>query len=159
MNHVASLFERLGGQAAVDAAVDIFYQRVLADPSVNHFFTNTNMDSQRRKQQAFMTMAFGGPSRYAGKDMRAAHAHLDLTDAHFDMTREQAQAAALAAVASLRSPSTRCRPSGGATATPSISPARHATASAHRASVPIRPVGPCCSVEPMGRMMEREMPR
>lgn len=84
MNHVATLFDRLGGQPAVDAAVEIFYQRVLADPVVNGFFANTNMDSQRRKQQTFMTMAFGGPSRYAGKDMRAAHAHLDLTDAHFD---------------------------------------------------------------------------
>ena len=82
-----SLFDRLGGVAAVDAAVDLFYRKVLADPTVNRFFDLTDMEGQRAKQRAFLTMAFGGPSNYTGKDLRAAHAPLvakGLNETHFD---------------------------------------------------------------------------
>ena len=82
-----SLYERLGGEAAVNAAVDIFYRKVLADPSISDFFDTTDMDEQRNKQKAFLSMAFGGPKEYSGKDMREAHAPLvekGLNDSHFD---------------------------------------------------------------------------
>jgi hemoglobin len=84
----ANLFERIGGEAAVDAAVDIFYRKVLADDRISHFFDTVDMDRQRVKQKAFLTVAFGGPSNYSGKDMRAGHAHLKLTEAHFDAVME-----------------------------------------------------------------------
>jgi hemoglobin len=84
----ATLFERIGGEAAVDAAVDIFYRKVLADDRISHFFDTVDMDRQRVKQKAFLTVAFGGPSSYSGKDMRAGHAHLKLTEAHFDAVME-----------------------------------------------------------------------
>lgn len=82
-----TLFEQLGGAAAVDAAVDRFYRKVLADARVAHFFDDVDMDRQRGKQKAFLTMAFGGPHNYSGKDMRTAHARLvtmGLNDSHFD---------------------------------------------------------------------------
>jgi len=82
-----SLFEQLGGNAAVDAAVDIFYRRVLADAYVIRFFEGVDMDKQAAKQKAFLTMAFGGPHNYTGKDMREGHRHLikmGLDDSHFD---------------------------------------------------------------------------
>ncbi len=82
-----TLYDRLGGEAAVDAAVDIFYRKVLADPSISDFFDTTDMDEQRAKQKAFLSMAFGGPDEYSGKDLREAHAALvekGLNDAHFD---------------------------------------------------------------------------
>lgn len=79
----ASLYERIGGQAAVDAAVDAFYGRVLADPTLAPLFEGVDMARQRGKQRVFLAYAFGGPVRYQGKDLRAAHAHLDLTEAHF----------------------------------------------------------------------------
>jgi hemoglobin len=69
-----SLFERLGGELAVNTAVDIFYRKVLADPTISEFFDSTDMDEQRAKQKAFLTMVFGGPEEYSGKDMREAHA-------------------------------------------------------------------------------------
>jgi hypothetical protein len=34
----ATLYKRIGGEAAIHAAVDRFYERVLADPSLSHFF-------------------------------------------------------------------------------------------------------------------------
>lgn len=87
MEKTQSLYERLGGIDAVNAAVDIFYKKVLADPSISHFFTETNIMEQSGKQKAFLAYAFGGPVKYHGKGMRDAHAHLvrkGLDHQHFD---------------------------------------------------------------------------
>ncbi len=84
MSH--SLFDRIGGSAAVDAAVDIFYKKVLADDSISHFFASTDMKKQHAQQKAFLAYAFGGPANYSGEDMRAAHAPLvakGLNEEHF----------------------------------------------------------------------------
>jgi hemoglobin len=86
-----SLFEQLGGQPAVEAAVDIFYRKVLSDDRVSRFFEDVDMDRQRAKQKAFLKMAFGGPNNYSGKDLRAGHARLvamGLNDSHFDAVVE-----------------------------------------------------------------------
>jgi len=86
-----SIFERLGGEPAVNAAVDIFYRKVLADDRIAHFFEGVDMDRQAAKQKAFLTMAFGGPHNYTGEDMRRGHAHLvqrGLNDSHFDAVME-----------------------------------------------------------------------
>jgi len=86
-----SLFERIGGEAAVNAAVELFYRKVLADYRINRFFDNTNMEEQITKQKAFFTMAFGGPNSYTGQDMRNAHARLvkmGLDNSHFDAVME-----------------------------------------------------------------------
>jgi hemoglobin len=90
-----SLFEQLGGFAAVDAAVDIFYRRVLKDPRIARFFEDVDMDAQREKQKAFLSMVFGGPNEYRGKDLRNAHTKLvekGLDDSHFDAVAEHLQA-------------------------------------------------------------------
>ena len=88
---MASLYERLGGEAAVDAAVDIFYRKVLMDDRVSSFFDDVDMDKQAAKQKGFLTMVFGGPNNYTGKDMREGHKHLverGLYDSHVDAVIE-----------------------------------------------------------------------
>lgn len=87
----ATLYQQLGGQAAVDAAVDIFYRKVLSDDRISSFFDGVDMDKQAAKQKAFLTMAFGGPHNYTGADMRKGHAHLvarGLNDSHFNAVVE-----------------------------------------------------------------------
>ena len=86
-----TLYEKIGGEAAVNAAVDIFYRKVLADDRISRFFEGVDMDRQAAKQKAFLTMAFGGPNKYTGEDMRRGHAHLvrqGLNDSHFDAVME-----------------------------------------------------------------------
>jgi hemoglobin len=86
-----SLYEQLGGEPAVSAAVEIFYRKVLVDDRISRFFEDVDMDRQIAKQKAFLTMAFGGPSAYSGKDMRSAHAGLvsrGLNDSHVDAVVE-----------------------------------------------------------------------
>ena len=86
-----SLYDKIGGEAAVNAAVDIFYRKVLADDRINSYFDGVDMDKQAAKQKAFLTMAFGGPNNYTGEDMRRGHAHLverGLNGSHFDAVME-----------------------------------------------------------------------
>jgi hemoglobin len=88
---MSTLYERLGGQAAVDAAVENFYRKVLSDDRIAHFFDDIDMDLQIAKQKAFLTMVFGGPASYSGRDMREGHRHLverGLNDSHVDVVIE-----------------------------------------------------------------------
>jgi len=92
---MSTLFEQIGGEGAVDAAVDIFYRKVLSDDSISHFFETTDMEAQHAKQKAFLTMAFGGPNNYTGTDMRTAHAPLvakGLNESHFNAVAGHLQA-------------------------------------------------------------------
>ena len=86
-----SLYDRIGGAAAVEAAVDVFYDKVLNDYRINRFFDGIDMNAQAVKQKAFFTMAFGGPNTYTGADLRSAHAglvKLGLGNDHFDAVME-----------------------------------------------------------------------
>lgn len=91
-----TLYDRLGGEPSVDAAVDLFYAKVLADDRIKRFFNDVDMDRQRQKQKLFLTYAFGGPVKYTGKSMRAAHAKLvaeqGLNHDHFVAVAENLQA-------------------------------------------------------------------
>ncbi len=86
-----SLYNEIGGEAAVNAAVDVFYRKVLKDDRIKQFFDGIDMGKQAAKQKAFLAMAFGGPANYTGEDMRRGHAHLvkmGLNDSHFDAVME-----------------------------------------------------------------------
>ncbi len=88
---MSTLYEQIGGRDAVNAAVDVFYGHVLADDRISRFFDGVDMNKQKNKQRAFLTMAFGGPNNYSGKDMREGHAHLveqGLDDSHVDAVAE-----------------------------------------------------------------------
>ncbi|NTX02783.1 group 1 truncated hemoglobin [Myxococcus sp. CA051A] len=90
-----SVYEQIGGEPAMAAAVDVFYRKVLSDDRISHFFEDVDMERQSAKQKAFLTMVTGGPSNYTGKDMRAGHAPLvkrGLNDVHFDAVVEHLRA-------------------------------------------------------------------
>jgi hemoglobin len=85
---MSSIYEQLGGAPAMQAAVENFYRRVLADEELAPFFEDVDMDKQMAKQTGFLTMVTGGPNNYTGKDMRAGHAHLvarGIGDRHVDL--------------------------------------------------------------------------
>lgn len=88
---MSSLYEKIGGEKAVNTAVDIFYRKVLQDERINDFFADVDMDEQIKKQKSFLTFAFGGPNNYSGLDMKAGHEHLvkrGLNDSHVDVVIE-----------------------------------------------------------------------
>ncbi len=68
-----ALYEEIGGEASIDAALDKFYPKILGDPRVSFLFEGIDMTRLRKHARAFLTMAFGGPNHYQGRDLRAAH--------------------------------------------------------------------------------------
>lgn len=78
-----TLYEQIGGEAALGLAVDDFYRRVLQDGSISHFFHGVDMVRLRSHQHAFLSQLLGGPRSYSGRAIEAAHSGLNLTSAHF----------------------------------------------------------------------------
>ncbi|WP_433309687.1 group I truncated hemoglobin [Micromonospora chersina] len=78
-----SHYERIGGGAAVKAAVELFYDKVLADPDLAGYFTDVNMPEQRRHLALMLAVVLGGPNEYAGRGLAEAHQPLNIPVAHY----------------------------------------------------------------------------
>ena len=89
---MSTLFERLGGDSAVEAVVDKFYIRVMEDNRINYFFAEIDMKKQREHLKYFLMFAFGGSPYYQGRSLRTAHQKLverfGLRSEHFDVVFE-----------------------------------------------------------------------
>ena len=79
-----TIYERIGGKAAVTAVVDDFYQRVLGDPQLAPFFEHTDTEQLRQHQVSFVSVALGASELYDGKGMKEAHAGRGIGNDHFD---------------------------------------------------------------------------
>ncbi len=83
-----TLFNRIGGEAAVEAAVNLFYEKFLEYPEVKPFFKGISIPDQQNKIRVFFTQALGGPCEYTAEDIRRAHSPLvmqGLNDQHVDL--------------------------------------------------------------------------
>jgi len=84
---IEELYETIGGNGVVSAAIESFYDRVMGDETLRHFFASTDMARLRSGQSMFVSMLLGGRVVYTGRDMSAAHAcarSQGLTDSHYD---------------------------------------------------------------------------
>lgn len=78
-----SLYERLGGQPAINAVVDDFAGRVLGDTRINAKFAKSDPARLVANLKTFVAQATGGPKAYTGQSMAAAHKNMGVTDAEF----------------------------------------------------------------------------
>jgi hemoglobin len=81
----ATIYERIGGHEAIEAVVEDFYIRVLADDQLRGFFTGTNMNRLRGKQVEFFAAALGAPEPYTGAPMKQVHQGRGITMHHFNL--------------------------------------------------------------------------
>lgn len=81
----ATIFESIGGAAAVEAVVDLFYERVLADPALAGYFEGRDMARLKRHQRLFVGQALGSREPYPGRTMQRAHSGLAITGEAFDL--------------------------------------------------------------------------
>ena len=79
-----SVYEAIGGRAALTAAVDDFYGRLLADSVLGPLFPMGAGARHRAYVVTILGEALGGPERYRGPDLAAAHRGLGISEAHFD---------------------------------------------------------------------------
>lgn len=80
-----TIFDTIGGAPAVEAVVDLFYGKVLADPELAGWFEGRDMDRLKRHQRLFVGQALGSKEPYPGRTMQRAHSGLAITDAAFDL--------------------------------------------------------------------------
>jgi hemoglobin len=88
-----SIYQAIGGRAAVAAAVDNFFGRLLADPTLAAFVPGGVGPKHRAYVVTVLGEALGGPERYRGPDLAAAHGGLGISNAHFDATAAHLSAA------------------------------------------------------------------
>lgn len=81
-----NIFDALGGNAALAAAVDSLYDRLIPDPVTGPYFHGVAMPDLKRHLRIFLAAALGGPAIYRGRDMRSAHAGLGITSEAWDRT-------------------------------------------------------------------------
>ncbi|KAL4511742.1 hypothetical protein ABPG72_012587 [Tetrahymena utriculariae] len=80
-----SKFNRLGGEKFLGIAVDLFYQKVMRDERIHHFFDKIDIKHQKQMMAHFLSVMLGADETYKGKNMREAHQHLELNNLHFDV--------------------------------------------------------------------------
>jgi hemoglobin len=88
-----SLFKALGGKPGIEKFTADFVQIVAADPRIERFFKDT--DLQRLElllAEQFCSLA-GGPCKYQGRSMKEAHADMGVNTAHFNALAEGLQIA------------------------------------------------------------------
>lgn len=81
-----SLYDRLGGKAAIDKVVEDFVGNIAADPSIFPRFAKSDIPKVKRLIAEQICEATGGPCKYTGRDMKTTHKGMNLTVAEFNAT-------------------------------------------------------------------------
>jgi hemoglobin len=88
-----TLYDRLGGEAAIRAVVDDLVARAAADPKVNFTRKGTPKEWKPTPENVahlksvlvdMIGSATGGPQKYTGRSMKELHAGMKITPAEFD---------------------------------------------------------------------------
>jgi len=79
-----SLYDRLGGKPAITAVVGDFLQAVGNDGRVRHQPAPERVPALRALLVDLVCQASGGPCVYGGRDMKAAHAGMGISQAEFE---------------------------------------------------------------------------
>ncbi len=79
-----TLFEKYGGFSKVSKVVLAFYDALLDSDEIGPFFDDVDMSKMVDHQTKFIASLLGGPAAYTDNQLRQLHAHLDISDLHFD---------------------------------------------------------------------------
>jgi hemoglobin len=79
-----SLYDRLGGGAAITAVVDDFVARCAGDTRINSKFARTDIPRLKAMLVEQVSAATGGPVAYTGRSMADTHRGMQVTAGEFD---------------------------------------------------------------------------
>lgn len=79
-----SLYERLGGEAAISAVIDHFAGLVLKDEKINKKFAKSNAPRLLFHLKEQVCAATGGPCKYTGLSMKQSHKNMAVTEGEFN---------------------------------------------------------------------------
>lgn len=79
-----SLYQRLGGRAAIEAMVNDAIGNISADTRINRRFHDLDSAQLSKNLVDLVCERTGGPCVYTGKDMATAHEGMHISDDEFD---------------------------------------------------------------------------
>jgi hemoglobin len=85
-----SLYDRLGGAYAIATVVDDFIERLLvnetlnANPAIREARARVPKAGLKFHVTTLVCQVTGGPCKYVGRDMKTAHANLDIREKEWD---------------------------------------------------------------------------
>lgn len=82
-NESVSYYDQLGGTPTVKEAVDRFYRLVLDDGELAGYFSGVDLAELKAHQVRLLSHVLGGPNEYGGRELTKAHAHLGISEAHY----------------------------------------------------------------------------
>lgn len=89
---IPSQWERVGGEAAVKAVLDRFYEGVLAEPQLAGFFENVAVDDIKPHLAEVLKVVLGAPEARTDLDLAGyltnAHSGLGVSESDFALTGE-----------------------------------------------------------------------
>ena len=83
-----TLYESMGGETVLRSAVDHFADNVQSDDRINFTFAEADMLKFKKLIFEQFCNLSGGPCKYTGRDMRTAHAKLNINNAEFNALAE-----------------------------------------------------------------------
>jgi hemoglobin len=83
-----TLFESMGGESVLHAAMDQFADFIIADDRINFTFAEADLAKFKQLLYEQLCELSGGPCHYTGRDMETAHAKLHLNNAQFNALAE-----------------------------------------------------------------------
>lgn len=82
---LTNLFQKIGGEPALQQILDSFYAKMSQDVLIGFFFTGKDIKHIAQQQKAFLMKAWGVTSSYQGKSPATAHEKLPpILAGHFD---------------------------------------------------------------------------
>lgn len=86
--HAETLYERIGGEAKLQATVDEFVNIIELDDRINFTFAETDLKKFNRLLFEQLCQITQGPCKYTGRDMHEAHLKLNINNAQFNALAE-----------------------------------------------------------------------
>ncbi|MGH8107118.1 MAG: group I truncated hemoglobin [Arenimonas sp.] len=85
------VFKQFGEEAGLVKLMDVFMEKLLADPRMRPFFENSDQARVKKHLVEQFCVILGGPCTYSGRDMKSSHAALGIDRAHFNALVEDLQ--------------------------------------------------------------------
>lgn len=79
-----AMYQTVGGADGISRIVDLFYEKLWADPELQPYFAGIDRERLKHHQRQFLTFALGGgTTAYEGRALGDSHANLKITDEAF----------------------------------------------------------------------------
>ncbi len=85
------VFKQFGEEAGLVKLMDVFMDKMLADPRMRPFFENTDQAKVKKHLVEQFCVILGGQCTYTGRDMKSSHSALGINRANFNALVEDLQ--------------------------------------------------------------------